>query len=93
MRRWILALALATAGCDQMAHQDRYDGYGAAPLFADGKVLQAPPPGVVSQDAPARDAALATPPPMTLALLERGRDRYGIYCAPQKEATRKGTRT
>lgn len=75
------SLSLALAACDQMAVQPRYDAYGEASLFKDGKVLQAPPDGVVSQDDPAQQAALDTPPPMTAALLARGRERYGVFCA------------
>jgi mono/diheme cytochrome c family protein len=82
----ILALlaptALGLAGCDQMARQPRYDAYGPGPLFADGKAMQAPPVGTVARDDPALAAAAQVRPPMTLALLERGRERFGIYCTP-----------
>lgn len=79
MRGAALAIVLL-AGCDNMVKQPRYDAYGATPLFADGKVMQAPPPGVVARDAAAWQAE-ARRPPMTPALLARGRERYDIYCA------------
>lgn len=41
----------------------------------------APPEGTVAIDQPVRDAALVRPPPLTPALVERGQERYGIYCA------------
>lgn len=71
---------LALAGCDNMVRQDRYDPYGDGPLFADGKVMQAPPAGTVPRDAPQLRAA-AERPPLTPALLRRGQERYAIYCA------------
>jgi mono/diheme cytochrome c family protein len=81
--KWILAMGLlALAGCDQMARQPRYDAYGEAALFRDGKVLQPPPPGVLARDDPAQFAAETQPPPMSIALVKRGRERYEIFCAP-----------
>jgi mono/diheme cytochrome c family protein len=83
MRRAILpALLLLLAGCDQMRSQPRYDADGRAALFADGKANQPPPPGTVAQEDAAWIAAEATRPPMTLALLQRGRERYAIACEP-----------
>lgn len=74
-----LLVLLLLAGCDNMVKQPRYDPYGDGPLFADGKALQDPPAGTVPRDAPAL-ARAAERPPMSLALVERGRDRYAIYC-------------
>ena len=74
-------LLLGLAGCNQnMVQQPRYDDFETATLFRDGKVMQAPPEGTVARDLPQRLAA-AQRPPMTLALLERGRERYDIYCS------------
>jgi mono/diheme cytochrome c family protein len=64
-----------------MRHQPRYDYAEPTKLFADGKSLQAPPDGTVARDDPAWQSALADRPPMSAALLARGRERYGIYCA------------
>jgi len=80
IRRLLLLAVPALAGCNNMVKQPRYDAYGAAPLFADGKVMQAPPDGTVARDAPL-GALTAQRPAMSLALLDRGRERYGIYCA------------
>jgi mono/diheme cytochrome c family protein len=65
-----------------MSHQPRYDSYEPSQLFADGTSLQAPPEGTMSRDVPAWDAALRQRPEIDRALLQRGRERYGIYCSP-----------
>jgi mono/diheme cytochrome c family protein len=78
------AVALAATGlaaCDQMATQPRDERYGASGLFPDGVAMQAPPDGAVARGDGAADAALDTRPPITPALLARGRERYTIYCA------------
>jgi mono/diheme cytochrome c family protein len=74
-------LLLALAACE-MADQPRYGAYQPSRLFPDGSSLQHPPDGTVAQGYPARAVALATRPPLTPALLERGRDRYAIACVP-----------
>ena len=73
---------LLLAGCDEMSHQPRADEYGESQLFGDGKVMQAPPDGTVARDDPATQAALERQPPLTTALLQRGRERFNIYCTP-----------
>ena len=70
-------LVLALAACDDnMANQPKrlpYEArYGEA---AAGTRM--PPDGIV-----ARDDKPVAPRPVTMALLQRGRDRYDIYCAP-----------
>lgn len=78
-----LALPLLLAGCGrEMAKQPRYDPYEAAALFPDGKVMQAPPEGTVARGDLLRTAALTERPPMSLALLQRGRERFEIFCTP-----------
>ena len=70
----ILPLALmfvALGACDDMADQHKQKAY--SPLVGPAQL----PPGIVEYaDAPVRA------PPVTLALLERGQQRYRIYCAP-----------
>jgi mono/diheme cytochrome c family protein len=65
-----------------MSDQPRYGEYQPSALFPDGSSLQAPPEGTVAQDFPARAAALLERPALTPELLQRGRERYGIYCTP-----------
>lgn len=78
----VLVLSLGLSACNDMSHQPRYDSYEPSSLFADGKSLQAPPQGTVARDAQARSAALARRPDMSMNLLQRGQERFGIYCAP-----------
>ena len=83
--RWLPLLGivlLLLAGCDEMSHQPKYDSYEKSKLFADGKSMQAPPAGSIGRDDPARLAALNQQPPMSRQLVERGRDRFDIYCVP-----------
>jgi mono/diheme cytochrome c family protein len=80
--RGAVLLLLALAACNEnMVQQPRYDDFEAAPLFPDGMVMQRPPEGTVDRSAAPRLAAIRRPP-LTLALLERGRERFEIYCAP-----------
>ncbi len=76
------ALMLAVSSCDQMIHQARYGSEQSSALFKDGKSVQAPPDGTVARDAPQQQAALRDRPAITMDLLRRGRQRFGIYCAP-----------
>jgi mono/diheme cytochrome c family protein len=76
----LLAL-LALAGCRNMVQQARYDEYETSPLYPDKMAMQHPPEGTVAQDVPQRIAAQQRPL-LTRALLERGRDRFGIFCTP-----------
>ena len=78
------------AGCNEMGSQPRYDNAEPSALFADGKVLQAPPDGTVAQDQPQRDADLSNRPAMSAALLKRGRERYAINCVPCHDAAGDG---
>lgn len=91
MRR-ALPLLLLLGGCNDMVRQPRYDDYGPGKLFADGKAMQAPPADVVPRDAPALARAAARPP-MTTALLARGRERYAVACVPCHAADGSGRGT
>lgn len=73
---------LLLGACDlSMRDQPRGDPQGSATLWPGGPPRRPPPEGSVAADQPARDAALASPPPLTLALLNRGQERYGIFCS------------
>ena len=80
-----------------MRNQAKYKPQGAGAFFADGRADRAPPPGVVPASLPLREdcrmyegkepggAWLRGFPPEVAVdrrLLERGRDRFTIYCAP-----------
>ena len=81
MRHLACLLPLLAAACDQdMVQQSRYDVYERAELFPHDMAMQPPPEGTVARDQPQRLAATERPP-LTRALLERGRERYSIYCS------------
>jgi mono/diheme cytochrome c family protein len=80
-RAAVLVLALL-GGCDEMANQPKDAPYRASTLFPDGKAMQAPPEGTVARGDLANEAMLVTRPAMTQALLERGRERFEIFCTP-----------
>jgi mono/diheme cytochrome c family protein len=64
--------------CDDMANQPKILPYEAYRDQTTDVAPSAPPPGTVPTDwepAPA-------PPPLTEALVERGRQRFNIFCAP-----------
>jgi len=84
--------ALGAAGCDNMQHQENVRAYEPSGFFADGASARTPPAYTVSRDDPAPDDpvahgrlggvwATAVPLPFTRALVERGRQRYAIFCA------------
>lgn len=90
MRRALLLGCLLLAACDDMEHQPRYDHAKPAALFNDGKVLQAPPDGTIAREDPALIQSLKTRPALTRELVERGRERYGIYCIVCHDASGHG---
>jgi mono/diheme cytochrome c family protein len=67
----MLALNLLLVRCDDMTDQDKANAYSRAA----SSIREA-------QDAVPTHEAAANAPPLTLALLERGQQRYRIYCTP-----------
>jgi mono/diheme cytochrome c family protein len=80
-----------------MRLQSKYKSQGTSKFFADGRADRTPPPGVVPASLPLRadqhlyfgknpDGSWARGFPASitvdLKLLERGRDRFTIYCSP-----------
>jgi len=76
--------ALAVAGCNDqsMTEQPKNDPLSPSNVWADGTSARPLPAHTVALTDLARDAAVATPPPVTPALLQRGRERFEIYCTP-----------
>lgn len=91
--RAALLVLLTLAGCNEMNEQPRYDSYEKSELFQDGKSLQAAPSGTVPRDARQREKTLTQRPPMSAALLARGKERYEIYCTPCHDAAGYGNGT
>ena len=78
-----LVMALPLAGCGlSMTEQRKYATYAPATLWPDGTSARPLPENVVAQGDRERHEEERNPPPISLALIERGRERYGIYCAP-----------
>ena len=79
----ILALAaLPLVGCtesdiDPMMRQEKFKPYWADDFFADGRAMRIPPANTV----PRERALDVAQPPVTAALLARGRERFDIHCA------------
>ena len=89
----LLALALALSACGRnMFDQPRVDPLQASPYFADGAASRPLIEGTVSRErgavapgfygGPDAFAATELPIPLSLELLQRGRERFDIYCSP-----------
>ena len=89
-----LALLLAVGCTQKMAVQPYYRPYAASDVFADGSSARPLPADTVARGQIGDDTLLFTgkddtgqdstqfPFPVTREVLERGRDRYEIYCVP-----------
>ena len=78
-----LVIALMLGGCHQnltMSNQKKLHEYERSTVFRNGKVLQIPPAGSVAREQDVADV-LAEKPPMSLALVQRGRERFNIFCS------------
>jgi mono/diheme cytochrome c family protein len=95
MKRPLFVLAMfALAGCRQDMHDaPRYEPYEKSDFFADGRSARPLVEGTVArghlrEDTPAATGRMGTafvataPVPVTMDLLRRGQERYGIYCTP-----------
>ena len=69
---------LALAACDNMANQPKRKAY-AVPYGEPVNWPPLPPHGIVARDEKLKPPG---PPPVTLALLKRGQERFNIYCSP-----------
>jgi mono/diheme cytochrome c family protein len=92
MASLIGSLLIATA-CQVMGQQPSYRPFQPADLFADGSSAQPPPPDTVPRGQLRDDLALFTgqmngqevdqlPFPATREVLNRGQQRFNIYCVP-----------
>jgi hypothetical protein len=68
----VLVLTALLSGCDDMIHQAKLDDYGNSQV-GPGQI----PAGIIDYN-----SKPVTPPPVTLALLQRGQERFRIYCTP-----------
>jgi mono/diheme cytochrome c family protein len=83
MRLIIVALALVLGGCDlSMTQQPRYDTYAPSQFWSDGAAARPLPENAIAQGDLARHEAETNAPKADLALVKRGQERFGIFCAP-----------
>lgn len=84
-----------------MEFQPRYNAFEGNPHFADGRNMRTPPTGTVARGLLKEDDVFnrggdtlnpvaKIPVAVTTELMERGRARYDIYCAPCHSATGAG---
>jgi mono/diheme cytochrome c family protein len=90
----VVAAAVLVAGCRQDMHDTpRYEAYEASAFFADGRASRTPPLGTVARGNLRADDHLYTgrvdgevvdtfPFAISHGDLERGRQRYNVFCAP-----------
>jgi mono/diheme cytochrome c family protein len=84
MRAMILLVgALSLFGCtesdiDPMMRQEKFKPYWANDDYADGRAMRVPPVNTVPRE---HVLNAMTPPPVTAALVQRGRERFDIHCA------------
>jgi len=87
-----MGFALLLAGCNDMEHQPKYQPLDPSPFFADGRSSRLPPEGTVARGHLQLDdhlykgkvngeLARTIPIPVTKELLNRGQERYNIFCS------------
>ncbi len=97
MNRWFCALfgavtAVILVGCGNMRRQENARPLDSSRFFKDGASARPTPPHTVARGEPDPDDPFVTgcrngrllkeiPLPITAALLERGQERFNIYCA------------
>lgn len=79
-------LAIALVACDNMANQPKRLPF-ELPYGAEAPWPAEPPRGIVARDEP---PGPPSPPPLTLALLKHGQERFDIYCSPCHGRTGQG---
>jgi hypothetical protein len=99
---WIGAIGMLLAGCRLDMHvQPKYKPYDPTDFFGDGRSERQPVAGTVARGQLHTDELLYTgkengvlankfPFPITRADIERGRERYNIYCSPCHDYTGTG---
>lgn len=97
-----LGAALLLAGCRQDMHnQPRVKPFAASSFFADGRSARPPVEGTVPRGSLGMDPRIRTgmagrevlsefPLPVTRRLIERGQERFNIFCSPCHARTGEG---
>ena len=84
-RAWLLVLSILPliSACEQdMADQPRYDPLEPSSQFTDGASARMPAEGTVPRSADLSPPSETFPFPITMALLQRGQERFDIFCSP-----------
>jgi mono/diheme cytochrome c family protein len=85
MKLWpilLLLIPFALTGCDStMQRQNKAKDNGATNAWPSGQTARPLPAGVVAEGDGALRSEQNTPPKVTMALLQRGRERYDIFCS------------
>jgi mono/diheme cytochrome c family protein len=82
----LLCVVLTACTRSNMDDQPKYQEYEPGGLFANQRVLQAPPAGTIARDHLAR-AADAQKPALSAELIARGRTQYDVFCSPCHDRT------
>jgi mono/diheme cytochrome c family protein len=77
-RTLAIGLTAALAACDNMANQPKLNPY-ELPFGSQVQWPVKPLPHTIARDQSLRPPG---PPPVTVALLDRGKQRFDIYCSP-----------
>jgi len=77
-----LAATLALGGCKRanMYSQAKSESWDRSNFFPDGQSMRLPVAGTVPRDEPSRP--VPQPAAITEAMVERGHERYNIFCTP-----------
>jgi mono/diheme cytochrome c family protein len=86
-RLWLVSALLSVlllGACDQyhMIRQQKAEDDGAASALPRGQTNQPPVAGTVARGELDEERQANVRPPMNLDLLERGHERFDIYCSP-----------
>jgi len=98
-----VAVCLMAAGCRHNMHnQNKVRPFRQSTFYADGLSARPIPQGTVARGGPgetiasydgltlARQTLPPGPPPITMALLQRGQQRFNIFCSPCHDRTGSG---
>ncbi len=86
----LAAACLAVAGCDKadMYAQDKSGTWDKSPFLPKQSTMQAPVAGTIPRDQP--NQPVPRPASITQALLDRGHERFDIFCTPCHGLSGKG---
>jgi mono/diheme cytochrome c family protein len=88
----ILMLGFGLGACQDvsMSRQNKYGAYAPSSVWRDGASARPLPEGTVARGDLALEKATKDPAPVTADLLERGQQRYQIFCTPCHGLTGQG---